>query len=60
MEKKGLGILIAAAAAYGIYRLYKMTPEEKELLKEKGRKFWEENIGFGNMFSKKHTEEAVS
>lgn len=59
MEKKGLGLLIAAAAAYGIYRLYKMTPEEKTALKEKGKKFVEENFGSGNIFSKKPAEGAA-
>lgn len=59
MEKKGLGVLIAAAAVYGIYRLYKMTPEEKEALKKKGKKFLEENLDLGNIFSKKTTEGAL-
>lgn len=35
MQRKLLGLLFAAAA-YGIYKYTKMTPEEKENLKRKG------------------------
>jgi hypothetical protein len=44
MQKKGLGLLIAAAAAYGYYRFSKMTPEQKKAWKEKGMKFIDENF----------------
>ncbi|MGN6492743.1 MAG: hypothetical protein ACTHLE_12150 [Agriterribacter sp.] len=60
MRTKGLGILIAAAAAYGYYRFSKMTPGEKNAMKEKGKKFLEENFGLGNLFSKKDTEPVTS
>ncbi|HRP54648.1 hypothetical protein [Agriterribacter sp.] len=53
MQKKGLGLLIAAAAAYGFYRFSKMTPEQKKAWKEKGMKFIDGNFGFGNLFGKK-------
>lgn len=53
MQKKGLGLLIAAAAAYGYYRFSKMTPEQKKAWKEKGMKFIDENFGMGNLFGKK-------
>lgn len=59
MRTKGLGLLIAAAAAYGYYRFSKMTPGEKNAMKEKGKKFLEDNFGFGHLFSKK-TEEPVA
>lgn len=58
MRNKGLGLLIAAAAAYGYYRISKMTPEEKNSWKEKGKKFIDENFGLGNIFSRKNTEPA--
>ena len=53
MQKKGLGLLVAAAAAYGYYRFSKMTPEQKKAWKEKGMKFLDENFSFGNLFRKK-------
>ncbi len=53
MQKKGLGLLIAAAAAYGVYRFSKMKPEQKKAWKEKGMKFMDENFNFGHMFGKK-------
>jgi hypothetical protein len=45
MQKKLLG-LILAAAAYGVYRYTKMTPEQKAELKKKRRR----------LFRKKHGE----
>ncbi|HEX5024932.1 MAG TPA: hypothetical protein VFV68_06655 [Agriterribacter sp.] len=55
MQKKGLGLLLAAAAAaYGYYRFSRMTPAQKEAWKEKGTKFLDDNFGsFGNLFGKK-------
>ena len=47
MQKKLLGLLFAAAA-YGIYKYTKMTPEEKEDLKQKGRDFLKDMAGIGN------------
>ncbi|MFT3750762.1 MAG: hypothetical protein QM768_20790 [Agriterribacter sp.] len=59
MQKKGLGLLIAAVAAYSIYRISKMSPEEKTALKEKGKKFLRENFELGNFFPSKTSEQAV-
>ena len=51
MQKKGLGLLMAAAAAYGYYRYSKMTPEQRTALKEKEKKWVNDNIGpLGNIF----------
>lgn len=52
MQKSGLGILIAAAAAYAYYRYTKMSPAEKSSLKEKGKKMVSENLGLGNIFNR--------
>lgn len=38
MAKKGLGLLLAAAAAYGYYRYRKLSPEQKAKLKASGKK----------------------
>lgn len=54
MLKGKLGLLVAAAAAYGAYRYSKMTPEQKRDLKEKGKSFVDKNLGgLNNMFGKK-------
>ena len=61
MQKKGLGLLLAAAAAYGYYRYNKMTPEEKNALLEKGKKIFNENLGpLGDMFKPKNGSTANS
>jgi hypothetical protein len=53
MQRKLLGLLFAAAA-YGIYRYTKMTPEQKADLKKRGGDFLEKNMGStGNLFGKK-------
>ena len=55
MQKKLLG-LIFAAAAYGVYRYTKMTPEQKAELKRRGGDFLDKNMGgFGNLFGQKPT-----
>ena len=54
MQKRGLGLLLAAAAAYGYYKYSKMTPEQKTQLKQKGKDFVDKNLkGVGNLFGKK-------
>ena len=59
MQTKGLGLLLAAAVAYGYYRYSKMSPEQKNSLKEKGKKFMDDNLGgLGKAFGKK--QEPVS
>jgi hypothetical protein len=45
MQRKGLGLLLAAAAAYGAYRYSKMSPEQKNSLKQKGKDFVDKNLG---------------
>ena len=60
MQKKLLG-LIFAAAAYGVYRYTKMTPEQKAELKRRGGDFLDKNMGsFGNVFGKKPTVTGTS
>ena len=55
MQKKLLG-LVLAAAAYGVYRYTKMTPEQKTDLKRRGGDFLDRNMGsFGNVFGQKPT-----
>lgn len=55
MQRKLLGLLFAAAA-YGIYRYTKMTPEQKAELKKRGGDFLEKNMGsVGNLFGQKHS-----
>ncbi len=54
MQRKGLGLLLAAAAAYGYYRYSKMTPEQKNGLMQKGKDFVDKNLGgVKNMLGKK-------
>ena len=54
MQRQGLGLLLAAAAAYGYHRYSKMTPEQKSNLKDKGKSFFDKYLGgLGNLFGKK-------
>ena len=54
MLKGKLGLIAAAAAAYGIYKYSKMTPEQKSSLKAKGKDFVDKNLGgLDNIFGKK-------
>jgi hypothetical protein len=54
MTRNRLGLVLAAAAAYGAYRYNKMTPEQKSSLKTKGKDFLNKNLGgLNNFFSKK-------
>ncbi len=54
MQRNGLGLLLAAAAAYGYYKYTKMTPEQKQGLKKKGKDFLDKNLGdLSNVFGKK-------
>ena len=53
MQRKLLGLLFAAAA-YGLYRYSRMTPEQKSDIKKRGKDFLDKNVGdVGNMFGKK-------
>lgn len=46
--KKGLGLLLAGVAAYGLYKYNKMNADEKQQLKsklkDKGKKLYEEYV----------------
>jgi hypothetical protein len=54
MQRSTLGLLLAAAAAYGAYRYNKMTPQEKSDLKAKGKNFLDKNFGgINNLFGNK-------
>jgi hypothetical protein len=56
MQRGKIGLLVAAAAAYGVYRYSKMSPEQKASLKSKGKNFVDKNLGgLTNMFGKKVT-----
>ena len=53
MKRNRVGLLLAAAAAYGAFRYYKMTPEQKSSLKTKGKDFLNKNLSSLNIFSKR-------
>lgn len=56
MQKKAIGLLLAAAAAYGYYRYSKMTPEQKKKMMQKGKDLLDENFGgIAEFFGKKKT-----
>ena len=56
MQKKAIGVLLAAAAAYGYYRYSKMTPEQKKKMVAKGKDLLKDNFGgIGDFFGKKPT-----
>lgn len=53
---KGIGLLLAAAAAYGAYRYSRMSAEQKNDLRQRGKDFLDKNLnGVNNMFKKKST-----
>jgi hypothetical protein len=54
MLRNKIGLLLAAAAAYGVYKYSKMSPSQKEDLKNKGKEFMDKNLGdLSNLFGKK-------
>lgn len=54
MQRGKLGLLLAAAAAFGIYKYSKMSPDQKNNLKTRGKSFLDKNLGgLGNVFGKK-------
>lgn len=56
MANSKVGLLLAAAAAYGAYRYSKMTAEQKSNLKAKGKDFLNKNLGdMNNLFGKTKT-----
>ena len=59
MQRKTIGMLVAAAAAFGLYKYSKMTPEQKSNLKAKGKDFIDKNLGgLGDLFGKKQNAAA--
>ncbi|HEX6846807.1 MAG TPA: hypothetical protein VF144_07505 [Chitinophagaceae bacterium] len=59
MQRKLLSLLFAAAA-YGIYRYTKMTPEQKSDLKRRGKEFLNKNMGFEDINGRKTTAVPVN
>ena len=58
MQKSKIGLLLAAAAAYGAYRYSKMTPQQKNNLKSRGKNFIDKNLGgLNDLFGKKTTQQ---
>jgi len=57
--RKTLGLLLAAAAAFGLYKYSKMTPQQKKDLKEKGKDLWDKKMRIGNMFAKNKAARSV-
>lgn len=56
MQRKGLGMLLAAAAAYGYYKYSKMSPQQKTDLRTKGKSFLDKQLGgLGNIFGRRTT-----
>jgi hypothetical protein len=55
MRRNGLGLLLAGLAAYGYYKYSRMNDQQKRDLKEKGKKFLDDNIpdSMRNIFSRK-------
>ena len=53
MRNKSIGMLLAAAAACGIYKYKKMSPEQRSDLMTKGRDILDRKLGLGNIFGKK-------
>ncbi|MER3497579.1 MAG: hypothetical protein C4308_02520 [Chitinophagaceae bacterium] len=54
MGKKGLGLLLAGLAAYRYYKYSKMNAQEKRDLKDKAKRFVDDNLGsLKNVFGKK-------
>ena len=45
MLKGKLGVIALAAAAYGIYKYSKLSPEDKNALKARGKDFLDKNLG---------------
>jgi len=61
-RKPGLGsLLLLGAAAFGAYKYSKMSQQQKSDLKNKGKRFVDDNLGgLKNMFGKKSGQTANS
>ena len=56
MARPGIGsLLLAGAAAFGLYKYSKMSQQDKDNLVDKGRKLFDENVpeNIKNMLGKK-------
>lgn len=54
MSRSKIGLLLAAAAAYGVYRYSKLSAQQKSDLKTKGKDFLNKNLdSLNNLFGKK-------
>ena len=54
MQKSKIGLLVAAAAAYGAYKYSKLSPEKKSDLMTRGKDFMNKNLGdLSGLFGKK-------
>jgi hypothetical protein len=51
--QKTVGLLLAAAAAYGIYRYSKLSPGQKKDLKNKSMDILNNKMGMRKVFGKK-------
>ena len=53
MGRSKIGVLLAAAAAYGIFKYSKLSKEQKDDLMAKGKDFLNKNLsGLGDTFNK--------
>ena len=61
-RKPGIGgLLLLGAAAFGAYKYSKMTDQQKSDLRNKGKKFVDENLGgLKNMFGQKEGAETMN
>jgi len=50
--RKTISLLLAAAAAFGLYKYSKMTPQQKKDLREKGKDFLDKKMRMGNLLAK--------
>ena len=61
MQRRGLGLLLAGAAAYGYYKYSRMTPQQKADLRQRGKSFFDKNLGsLGNLFGKRRATETTT
>jgi hypothetical protein len=53
MQGKSLSLILAAAAAYGLYKYSKLSTREKDNLKMKGKDFLNKNLnGLSRLLAK--------
>jgi len=57
--QRTLSLIVAAVATYGIYKYSKMSAEQKNNLKVKGREFLDKKMGLGNLFGKKTSSKLI-